>query len=182
MFYTNPYVRCRITALDENRNFINLLEVKSKTNLEVYGFLKRVEKFTKHIHKIRVMKHDETLRIIGIDIQVKDSFPIVAYNKCEHRVKYPLQLGHKLDKYCLGKDRTFLNEIRGYLLFNHEMLSYPVHQQVTEEDRFREALRQQNPVKMFSNTRSASINETYNQGRTKHVSQVVIIHRKKKQF
>lgn len=84
--YDEEYIRFRIVSLVDGK-FRNVLTAKLNNNLEVYTYLKSAIPQVNTIHKVRVNKHVTTGNIIGIELQVRDTFNLETYKKTPAVIK-----------------------------------------------------------------------------------------------
>lgn len=89
--YKKEYVRFRIVAMVEGK-FRNYVTAEATNNLDLFIHLHKLIDQVNAIHKIRINKHQETKRIIGVEIQVKDTFNLAKYKKSSVILKNPKAL------------------------------------------------------------------------------------------
>ena len=182
--YRDQYVRLRLTGdQKEGDIFPNLLVGKARSNKDVYAFLNKASNFTSFIHRIRIRKHDESGKIIGIDIQTKDYFPLVEFNHTKPVYGDTLDLGKDLDRFLPLSDVRDWRDLKFKVLYDQELLGeVRPPRQVKESDRFRNSLRNLDKTLKKGNKLNRSYNpisnKPYNLGRSKHVSEVKVVVRK----
>lgn len=174
----NTFVRCRILGKGTKGEPVPVLKlVEAKTNIDVFAFLQRVLKHKDKVHRIRVHKNHSTMRITGIDVQAKDTFPVDKFDKGEIKIPRSLDLRDSLDSIIHYKEVMNFEKVKSYLRSGKELVTSPGHKQVKETDKFRESLRAlegNNPKRGFRQQQEPK----YNNGRSKHVSEVKVYHRK----
>nr|DAN70422.1 MAG TPA: hypothetical protein [Caudoviricetes sp.] len=182
----NQYIRCRLNGKGTKGESIPVLRLEENTsNLMVFKFLMRVAKFLDHVHRIRVYQNHSTMRITGVDVQIKESFPLDSF-ECTIKTQSikSLELDPSLDAKIHYKEVGNFEKLKKALKYGKDLIDGPVHKQVSESDKFRESLRdkegnkkgfRQNGLRR-DNTRHVK-EPQYNHGRSKHVSQVKIIYK-----
>ena len=186
----NQHVRCRLNGKGTKGESIPVLRLEENTsNLTVFKFLMRVAKQINHVHRIRVHQNFSTMRITGIDVQIKESFPLDSF-ECVVKTQSvkSLELDPVLDAKIHYKEVGNFEKLKRALKYGKDLLDGPVHKQVKESDKFRESLRDKDGNK-DGNKKSFQRNSTrrdntrhvkepqYNHGRSKHVSQVKVIYK-----
>ena len=146
----------------------------------------RVAKFLDHVHRIRVYQNHSTMRITGIDVQIKESFPLDSF-ECTVKIQSvkSLELDPSLDAKIHYKEGGItLRKLKRALKYGKDLIDGPVHKQVSESDKFRESLRDKDGNKKgflqnrLRNDITRRVREPqYNHGRSKHVSQVKVIYK-----
>lgn len=186
----NQYIRCRLNGKGTKGESIPVLRLEENTsNLMVFKFLMRVAKFLDHVHRIRVYQNHSTMRITGIDVQIKESFPLDSF-ECTVKTQSvkSLELDPSLDAKIHYKEVGNFEKLKRALKYGKDLIDGPVHKQVSESDKFRESLRDKDGNKdgnkkgFRQNGLRRDITRhikepQYNHGRSKHVSQVKIIYK-----
>ena len=125
------------------------------------------------------------MRITGVDVQIKESFPLDSF-ECTIKTQSikSLELDPSLDAKIHYKEVGNFEKLKKALKYGKDLIDGPVHKQVSESDKFRESLRDKegNKKGFLQNRLRSDITRRvrepqYNNGRSKHVSQVKIIYK-----
>ena len=82
------------------------------------------------------------MRITGIDVQIKESFPLDSF-ECTVKTQSvkSLELDPSLDAKIHYKEVGNFEKLKRALKYGKDLIDGPVHKQVKESDKFRESLR-----------------------------------------